>query len=120
MSTPQDTFAIKANAQGHVWGLQGAGDDWAICEFNNGEFDAMLLWADEKGARACAVGEWSGYKPVSIDLASYLDSWLPAMKEDGIRININFGPKSRGSVIEAEDLAAALRAARGGQPAGAG
>jgi hypothetical protein len=113
MNAPQDTFALKATGQGLVWGLKDADDDWAICEFNDGEFDAMLLWVEEKAAKACAVGEWSGYKPTCIELKSYLDSWLPAMKEDGIKININFGPRSRGSVIEVDELVAAIRAAHG-------
>lgn len=114
MTAPQDTFALKVVGQGQVWGLKGAEDDWAICEFNNGEFDAMLLWSEEKGARACANGEWKGYQPAAIELQAYMDAWLPAMKEDGIHVNINFGPKSRGSVIEAAQLLAALQAARGG------
>lgn len=113
MTTPQSTFAVKAIAQNTVWGLMGADEDWAICEFNDGEFDAMLLWPDEQGAKACAVGEWAGYKPTAINLQDYLDAWLPAMKEDGIRININFGPKSRGSLIEPDELSAAILAARG-------
>lgn len=114
MSAPYDAFVAKTRAQGAVWALKGDGEDWAVCEFNNGEFDAMLLWAEEKGAKACATGEWAGYKPVAIDLANYLESWLPAMKEDGVRININFGPRSRGSVIDPDALATAYGA---GQPA---
>lgn len=116
MNAPQDTFAIKVVGLGQVWGLKGAEDDWAVCEFNDGEFDAMLLWSDEKGARACATGEWKVYQPAAIDLQAYVESWLPAMVEDGIHVNINFGPKSRGSVIEAAQLLAAIQAARGVRP----
>ena len=112
MSAPQDTFVATTVARGAVWALKGADEDWAICEFNNGEFDAMLLWPEEKGAKACAVGEWAGYKPTAIDLKNNIESWLPAMKEDGIKININFGPRSRGSVIEPDALAAAYLAAQ--------
>lgn len=113
MSAPQDTFTALTLGRGAVWALKGADEDWAVCEFNNGEFDAMLLWPEEKGAKACAKGEWAGYKPAAIELKDFVESWLPAMQEDGIKININFGPRSRGSVIEPEELAAAYRAAQG-------
>lgn len=119
MSASQDTFVEATVALGVVWALKGADEDWAICEFNKGEFDAMLLWSEEKGAKACAVGEWAAYKPTSIDLKSYLESWLPAMKEDGVKININFGPRSRGSVIEPDELVAAYLLAQGKHVGGA-
>lgn len=112
MSTPRDTFVAKTLALGSVWALQGADEDWAICEFNHGEFDAMLLWPEEKAAKACAIGEWKGYKPTAIVLHDYVESWLPAMQEDGIRVNINYGLKSRGTVVAADELADAYRAAQ--------
>lgn len=120
MSSARDAFVSTTLGTGTVWALQGADEDWAICEFNNGEFDAMLLWADEKSAKACAVGEWKGYRPTAIDLQAYLESWLPAMKEDGIRININYGPKSRGSLLEPDALADAWRAAAASRAPGPG
>jgi hypothetical protein len=118
MSTPLDTFVAKTMTHGNVWALNAGDDNWAVCEFNKGEFDAMLLWPEEKGAKACASGEWSGYKPVAIELAAYIESWLPAMKEDGVRININYGPRSRGSLVEPDALAAAYLAAKGSPASG--
>lgn len=120
MSMAQDILIARTLIQGTIWSLKGADEDWAVCEFNNGEFDAMLLWPEEKGAKACTVGEWAGYKPTAIDLKNYIESWLPAMKEDGIKINIGFGPRSRGSVIEPDQLVVAYCAAQairsGGTP----
>ncbi len=109
MSVSRDIFVAKTLALGTVWALQGADEDWAICEFNHGEFDAMLLWPEEKAAKACALGEWKNYKPTAIALQEYVESWLPAMQEDGIRVNINYGPKSRGTVVAADELADAYR-----------
>jgi hypothetical protein len=119
MTTAQDIFIARTLVQGTIWSLKGADEDWAVCEFNDGEFHAMLLWPEEKGAKACAVGEWAGYAPTEIDLKNYIESWLPAMKEDGVKINIGFGPRSRGSVIEPDDLAAAYRAAQAVRSRGA-
>lgn len=115
MSTAQDTVIARTLVEGTMWSLKRADEDWAVCEF-----DAMLLWPEEKGAKACTVGEWASYKPTAIDLKNHIESWLPAMKEEGIKINIGCGPQSRGSGIEPDQLVVAYRAAQairsGGTP----
>lgn len=109
MGAPQDLFAATTLGTGLVWALVRGEDDWATCEFDDGAFEAMLLWPDEAGAQACAGGEWEGFRPAAIALAEYVQSWLPAMKEDGLRVNINYGPRSHGTVLTPGELVDAYR-----------
>lgn len=108
MSMPVDEFAARVRAQGGAWGLKAADDSWAVHEDEEGGEETLPLWPDEAAARACAVGEWSAFRPAWISLAELLDDWLPALDEDAAWVGIGFGAELQGEMADPLELRARL------------
>jgi hypothetical protein len=103
-----DRFVREARASGLVWGLK-SGDDWAVCE--SGEYedtDVYPFWSDEASARARCADEWSVYRPASLDLDLFIDTWLAGMSEDGVLVGTNWDAELSGLEVEPEELAREL------------
>lgn len=103
-----ELFLQRVRETGLVWGLQ-ADKSWAVCESNEYE-DALVypFWSDESLARPHCVDEWSGYRPASIPLESFIDEWLEGMHEDDALVGTNWDAELSGVEVEPADLAEQL------------
>lgn len=108
MALTFNEFVDRIREQGAVWGLCNDDDAWAIHEDPDEHEEVMPVWVDEQSARACAVDEWADYVPTKIDLADFIDNWLPALQEDAVWIGINFSASEQGDDVDPEDLLDAL------------
>lgn len=87
-----------------LWGLKSE-DGWCVCESNDYEdTEVMLFWSNEAYARQCAIEEWSHYKPTSIPLDEFMNSWLYGMNEDDLLVGVNWNAKLIGLEVEPFDL----------------
>lgn len=99
-----ENFIRRVSESKLVWGLKSE-DGWCVCESNEYEdTEVMLFWSDEAYARQCAVEEWSHYKPTSIPLEEFMDSWLYGMNQDGLLVGVNWNAKLIGLEVESYDL----------------
>lgn len=88
-----ERFIRHARDRGEVWGLRNA-EGWANCPSNeDDQARVILFWSHKALAQACAKDEWSDYQPESIELAEFLDAWLPGMAGDGVRAGIDWTAK---------------------------
>jgi hypothetical protein len=100
----------EVRASGLVWGLQ-SDRGWAVCESEEYEdTDVYPFWSDEAAARVHATGDWSDYRPASLDLDLFIDTWLAGMSEDGVLVGTNWDADLSGVEVEPVDLAQALLA----------
>lgn len=65
-----------------VWGLRNEGG-WVTASDSNAN-PVAPFWPHPDYAIACAVGEWAGNSPASIDVHHFLSRWLPGMEKDGM------------------------------------
>ncbi|MRX72813.1 DUF2750 domain-containing protein [Bacillus lacus] len=99
-----ENFIKRVTESKLVWGLKSE-DGWCVCESNEyEETEVMLFWSDEAYARQCAIEEWSHYKPASISLQEFMDSWLYGMNQDGVLVGVNWNAKLIGLEVESYDL----------------
>lgn len=70
-----ERFLSRVKESKVEWGLKFA-NRWAYCPSNEFDCDILLYWSDEAYAKSHAVAEWESYKPVKIDLDSFIDRWL--------------------------------------------
>jgi len=110
MQQNYERFVTRVRESESVWGLK-SDDGWAYCPSNEYECDVLLFWSDEAYARRHAVKEWEDYKPVAIDLDSFIDNWLKGMHNDGVLAGINFNADLAGLEVEPSKLAQELTAA---------
>lgn len=103
-------FVDRLKQQGVLWSLKDDDDGWAMHEDPEEDADAMPVWLDEASARACAVGDWAGFAPVSVTLASFREDFLPALDEECAWVGINFGPDEQGVTVDPVELAEWLAA----------
>jgi hypothetical protein len=101
-------FVERVLEAGEVWGLQSPAG-WAICESNEYEETAVLVfWSDKELAAAHAVDEWEFYAPSSIALDEFIENWLPGMHEDEALVGPDWDSDLDGIEVEPLDLARRL------------
>jgi hypothetical protein len=99
-----DRFVVEALETGCVWVLK-AGEGFAVCGSENHEdVDVMPFWSRQEFAVIHCKEDWEGYEPVAVDLAEFLDEWLPGMHDDLILIGINWDENLAGEEMEPIDL----------------
>ena len=97
--------------KGVIWGLRSE-DGWAIAPSTEyEEANVMPFWSHRGAAKAAAQDEWSDYEPTEIVLATFIDSWLCNMHEDGLLVGTNWNANLLGMEIEPIDLAQVLDSA---------
>ena len=100
-----DRFVREARASGLVWGLQ-SDNGWAVCESNEYEdTDVYPFWSTEAAARVHSSDDWAAYKPASLHLDLFIDTWLAGMDEDGVMVGTNWDAELMGLEVEPSDLA---------------
>jgi hypothetical protein len=103
-----DRFIRDARTSGLVWGLQ-CDDGWAICESNEYEdTEVYPFWTEESAAAAHCTDDWAGFKPTSLALDLFIDTWLAGMSEDGVLVGTNWDADLMGLEVEPSDLAEEL------------
>lgn len=100
----KDRFVRAVRETREVWGLR-SGSGWANCPSHKNDGDVLLFWSEAAYAKRLAVAEWSDYVPTSIDLASFVENWLPGMHKDQILVGVNFNADLAGLEIEPLELA---------------
>lgn len=85
-----------------VWGLRNEGG-WVTASDSNGNSVAPF-WPHPDYAIACAVGEWAGNSPASIDVHHFLSRWLPGMEKDGMLAAVFPTPTMQGIVVSPRQL----------------
>jgi hypothetical protein len=113
----QDSAAAEANYRrflervlesGEVWGLQSK-EGWAFCDSNEyEETEVLVFWSDRASAQKHAQAEWSGHVPTRIDLADFVERWLPGMDADAVLVGPDWDAEGGGLEVEPADLADAL------------
>ena len=99
-----DRFVREVRASGLVWGLQ-SDNGWAVCESNEYEdTDVYPFWSTEAEARVHSSDDWAGYKPASLELDLFIDTWLVGMEEDGVMVGTNWDADLMGLEVEPSDL----------------
>jgi hypothetical protein len=88
-----------------AWGLYG--DGWAI--LSDGDQEFVPFWPHEIYAARFRKEGWSSYEPRAVDVAAFLERWIPKMKKDGVQPAIF--PVGSGSsvVVSLDDLEKHLR-----------
>jgi hypothetical protein len=90
---------------GEVWGLYQ--DGWALAATDDGE-PVFPLWPAKEYAQICAINEWSGYEPRSINLNNFLEVFLLKLKADGVLPGVFLTPKSKGITPSVDELQSAI------------
>ena len=100
-----DRSVREVRASGLVWGLQ-SDSGWAVCESNEYEdTDVYPFWSTEAQASVHSSDDWAGYKPSSLHLDLFIDTWLAGMEEDGVMVGTNWDAELMGLEVEPSDLA---------------
>lgn len=90
-----------------VWGLYQ--EEWALAAADEGT-PVFPLWPAKEYAQVCAVNEWAGYEPRSIDLVEFMEVLLPKLKLDGVLPGVLFTPAGKGVTPSVDDLRLAVEA----------
>lgn len=101
-------FVTAVVEAGAVWGLYD--ETWARAPVA-GHDETLPFWPTAHDAANSASGVWRTFASRAIELAAFIEQWLPSMDEDGISVAVWPSP-SEGVVITAGELARALATAR--------
>jgi hypothetical protein len=75
----------------------------------------MPFWSSLSRAEKviATVAAYRGFSPVELDLALFLERWLPGLERDGLKAGLNWsGELATGYDVEPSAVAAGLSAAR--------
>jgi hypothetical protein len=99
-------FVARAARYGEVWSLR---DDngWATAEDDSGG-SLFPVWPHRRYAETCAVGDWEGLAPRSIDVDEWVTAWTPKTKKDGLKIVVFPTPDETGVIAEPDQVAGDL------------
>lgn len=100
-------YCIKKIAdEGRLWSLAG-GTGWVL--MGDGDGELVPIWPHEQFASLCANGSFAHCEPKPIEIAVWLERWIPGTARDGRRIAIFPTPEGNGVVVSPERLEADLR-----------
>ena len=89
-----------------VWGLRNE-SGW-VAAGDNENNSGFPVWPHPEYAAACATNEWADASPQSIDVRTFMESWLPNMAADCILLAVFPTPNLHGVMVSAPELLAAL------------
>ncbi len=89
-----------------VWSLKNSGG-WVLKGTSDGK-EVAPFWPHPQYAKACAIEGWVDCVPVEIELAAFLQRWIPGLSKDGRLVSVFATPYSSGVVVEAEILKKAI------------
>lgn len=99
-------FIKKVVGWKQLWGLYD--DGWAMSETGDGEM-IFPLWPEKEYAGICISGDWSNYKPESIELDEVLDSMIPMLRERGILLGVFYTIQDGSVIANVDELESDLR-----------
>ncbi len=85
-----------------VWGLYCNG--WALAATDEGNQAVFPVWPAREYAELCQASTWSECAPKSIDIYEFIDTVIPELREDGIKIYIFYLPNNCGVIPEYQQL----------------
>ena len=85
-----------------VWSLSDDGG-LAVSETQEG-ISCFSVWPDEYLAQACAIDDWSDYKPEPIPTDAFVNEWLPDLAEAGLMISVFPAPEGNSVELSAAEL----------------
>jgi hypothetical protein len=91
-----------------IWGLADA-NGWAIAA-DASEREALPVWPHARFAEACAIDAWAGRAPRSIDIAAWLERWIPGLIRDERLVATFPTPVDRGVLVSPDRFELELRA----------
>lgn len=104
-----DYFLQQALATGCVWTLRA--DDGGVLMSAEGQ-ECMPIWPSQAFAEAWAEGDWADCAPFRIELAAWLQRWLPGMQADGLRVVVFPGEAEDGLVLGPQELKQDIQSSR--------
>lgn len=99
-------FVKRVSDWEEVWSLRNS-NGWVLSAADDGQ-EVAPFWPHPDYAMVCAQGEWVDCEPQAIDLASFINRWLPGLAKDKKAIAVFPTPDSSGVVIQPESLRQAL------------
>jgi hypothetical protein len=90
-----------------VWGLRN--DSGWVSVGDDMDNSGFPVWPHPDYATACAIGDWEGNSPTSINVHDFVESWLPKMAADGVKIAVFPTPALSGVFVLALELQASIK-----------
>ena len=90
-----------------IWALRS--EKGLVIMSSDGE-ECLPVWPHPDFAAAWATGDWSDCEPFKVDLAAWVERWLPGMKNDGLFLAAFPVGEEETSVVAPDDMKAAIDA----------
>ena len=74
-------------------------DEHGAVMLNSEDEDCIPVWPGSEFAERWATGEWDKCKPMSINLNTWQEKWLPGLEDDDIAIAVFPGQQEDGIVL---------------------
>ena len=87
-----------------IWGLWR--DGWMVAD--HAGTVCMPVWPHEVYATASVTDEWSGSRPKSIDVETFLSRWIPGLTKDGRMISAFQTDKNVGVIVSPDKFSTDL------------
>ena len=105
-----ETFLKDVLQAEQVWALKHAEGGWASCESKDYEETAIFLfWSSEELANQYGQSGWKDYQATSIDLTSFIETWLKGLDQEDHLIGMNWETGLFGLEVEPLEIAKKLR-----------
>lgn len=108
-----DAFVSEALEAGKVWGIR---DEAGFPTSTNASGEiAMPFWSSESRAKKITdgVSAYRGFEPTPIDLAVFIERWLPGLEKDGLSCGLNWsGELATGYDLKPSEVLARLLASK--------
>ncbi len=85
-----------------VWSLKKE-NGWVLAADDQGH-ELVPVWPHERFALACAAGNWAACGPSPIDIATWLERWIPGVLRDRRLVAVFPTPSDHGVVVSPERL----------------
>jgi hypothetical protein len=99
-------FIKKVADANEVWGLWD--DGWAMGVTNTNQ-STIPIWPAREYADLCRIGDWNHYVPKAMDLAEFMNDFLPRLIRDNVRVSIFDTPSEASVLIRDDELMADLK-----------
>lgn len=99
-----ELFVRQAVETREIWSLRTLGG-WVSMDGDDGE-RVMPVWPNQRHAEAFARGEFALSRPASIELAVWMERWLPGMASDEVQVAVFpvLGDKEDNVVVAPDEL----------------
>jgi hypothetical protein len=85
-----------------VWSLKNE-EGWVLARDDQGH-EVIPVWPHERFALACTAGNWAECEPSPIDIAAWLERWIPGALRDRRLVAVFPTPSDRGVVVSPDRL----------------